>query len=83
MAATKENTAAHREILRALPSELRMDLSTIVDQAVGAGRMHLALHRMAEKDSPEGLVAWQGFTLASDAAESLAYLLEIGPCHFE
>jgi len=83
MAATKENTAAHREILRGLPQELRMDLSAIVDQAVGAGRMHLAVHRMAEKDSLTALVAWQGFNLAHDAAESLSYLLELGPCEFE
>lgn len=68
-----------RESLRDLPTEVKMELSRIVDQAASCGRLALASYGIAKKESPAALISWETFQHAQDAAESLSHLLGYGP----
>ena len=65
--------------LKELPSEVRMEVSRILDLAASSGRLAMVAHGIAKKDSPACLLAWETFLHADDAAQSLSHLLDYGP----
>ena len=75
---TSPKNPLHRT-LQALPEGVRIEVSRILDLAASAGRLALASHGIAEKDSPAALIAWETFLSADDAAQSLSHLLGYAP----
>lgn len=70
-------------VLKDQPSEVKIELARLLDNATSAARLALVIHRMAEKDSPELLCAWEVFLNASKCADGLSHLMDYGPVDFD
>ena len=65
-------------VLKELPSEVRIEVSRILDLTASSGRLAMVAHGIAGEDSPARLLAWETFLHADEAAQSLSHLLDYG-----
>jgi len=57
----------------------RIQFARSFDRLMTAQRLTLALHRMAEKKSPDQIIAWQIFDAINSACDELGNIVGYGP----